>query len=403
MTSMIAPGAPEAEMEAEAEDRVPAAAASEPAPEWLIGFHRSEARRGFYIAGEGYGVVFTDRGEDVLMVSCDNLSSAREEPLGRSPWGYQFVAKNGWSQLGIMTFSPDWFRNDGLLAYLAELGRSGFFRRFRKVVMTGTSMGGYAASAFASLAPGCTVLAFSPQSTLKSDLVPWEKRFPSGRRADWSGAFADGAMEARAAGQVLLVYDPMYQPDADHVLRYQGDNVLRLPARYCGHKSALFLRRAGLLSGVVRAAVEGRLSLAEFQRLYRGGRVLPWYLNAVQNRLIAGGRPHLLPRFARAVRQLGNEPIARGAEARAIAAGAMAPAQRPAPQGPHQRRLAAAARARPAPEAGPLPLEDNPGIDLHQADPTLPALLPSGDLPWQLAQQARRSGSWRAGPAAPDR
>ena len=45
----------------------------------------------------------SDRGSDVLVVSCDNLSSAREDTIDRLPWGYGFVAKNGWSQLGVMT------------------------------------------------------------------------------------------------------------------------------------------------------------------------------------------------------------------------------------------------------------------------------------------------------------
>lgn len=130
--------------DAEGEDILPAEpqAAVEPAPEWLVNFRRSEHKRGFYISGDGYGVVFSDRGSDVLVVSCDNLSSAREDTIDRLPWGYGFVAKNGWSQLGVMTFDADWFRNDGLLTYMQELGQSGFFRRFRKVVMTGTSMGG---------------------------------------------------------------------------------------------------------------------------------------------------------------------------------------------------------------------------------------------------------------------
>ncbi|RCW88291.1 hypothetical protein [Paracoccus lutimaris] len=435
---------PDDDAEAEdllADDPQPAPA-REAAPEWLVNFRRSEFRRGFYVSGEGYGVVFSDRTSEVLVVSCDNLSSAREDTLDRLPWGYGFVAKNGWSQLGIMTFDADWFRNDGLLGYMQELAQSGFFRRFRKVVMTGTSMGGYAACAFASLAPGCTVIAFSPQSTLKKDLVPWESRFPSGRRADWSGAFADGAAESVDAERVFLVYDPGFAPDLQHVERFTAPNVVRLPARYSGHKSALFLRRAGLLSSVVRSTVEGHMSEAEFFRIYRGGRSLPWYLHAVQARLVEGKRHKLLPRFAAAVRKLGNEPIARSAEAKAVEAGVMAPRPRPAaprpavprpsaprpaaprptaagpapqgpagekpapqnaPLGPHQQRLLAAqgrVPEQPAPEFRPAPPPPEPPpepeawADLYHTDPGLPPLQPAGDLPWQLAQRARRQGSW---------
>ena len=353
------------------------------------------------------------------------------------------MAKNGWSQLGVMTFDADWFRNDGLLTYMQELGQSGFFRRFRKVVMTGTSMGGYAACAFASLAPGCTVMAFSPQSTLKKDLVPWETRFSSGRRADWSGPFADGAVESVDAEAVFLVYDPNFAPDLQHAERYTAPNAVRLPARYSGHKSALFLRRAGLLSSVVRGTVEGSMSKSEFFRIYRGGRNLPWYLHAVLARLLETGRHKLLPRFANAVRKMGNEPIARSAEAKAIEAGVMAPrprpahprpaqprpaqprpaqpqpaqpqpaqprpaqagqparprpaqpaaapaARKPAPAGPHQRRIQAA-NAAASDNAAPEP---EVWADLYHADPALPPLQPAGELLWQAAQKTRKHGNW---------
>ena len=74
--------------DAEGEDILPAEpqAAVEPAPEWLVNFRRSEHKRGFYISGDGYGVVFSDRGSDVLVVSCDNLSSAREDTIDRRDW-----------------------------------------------------------------------------------------------------------------------------------------------------------------------------------------------------------------------------------------------------------------------------------------------------------------------------
>ncbi|MFS4439213.1 hypothetical protein ACMA5I_13455 [Paracoccaceae bacterium GXU_MW_L88] len=408
------------------------------APEWLIGFRRSAHQKGFYISGEGYGVVFTDRGEDVLMVSCDNLSSARDDTMDRSPWGYAFVAKNGWSQLGIMTYNADWFRNDDLLTYLASLRDSGFFHRFKKIVMTGTSMGGYAACAFASLAPGCTVIAFSPQSTLDERLVPWEERFNSGRKANWDGLFRDGAVEAKAAKEVFLIYDSEFPPDVRHVERFDSANVTRLPARYSGHKTALFLRRAGLLSSVVKAAVAGELTKKTFDQIYRGGREMPWYINAVQRKLVDTGRHRHLPRFAAAARSMGREAIARSAEAKAVKAGVLAPPTEPdeksaqkaqgkqsgAPNtrfGPHEQRLAAraakeaAAKSEPAegeapkaaqqpravqqPKAAPepAPVQDLESVDLYHEDPSLPPLEKVGTLPWQQAQSMRKSNKWTRG------
>lgn len=375
------------------------------APEWLVDFRRSAFPRGFYRSGQGHGVVFTDRGGDTLVVSFDNLSSARDDSIDRTPWGYGFVAKNGWSQLGVMTFATDWFRNEELLEYLDSLAKSGFFQRFRKVVMTGTSMGGYAACAFASLSPGCTVIAFSPQSTLKKDLVPWEKRFSSGRRSDWSGAHADGAEESRAADKVFIVYDPLFAEDVQHVDRFTGPNVVRLRARYAGHKSALFLRRAGLLSSIVRETVEGGMSETRFYQMYRGGRALPWYMNAVAARISEGKRFHLLPRLAKAFSSLGFEQMARVAIGRAVDAGVIErprPAQaRPRPQPPRRRQPARPAAAPKAVDGEAQAEDQQPQIDLYMSDPNLPPLGEKGELPWQdaIADQdgaAEPAGGWRA-------
>lgn len=297
------------------------AAPVDPAPSWLIDFRRSGHGKGFYQSLGDHALMFADRGGDHLMVSFDNLSSARDESIAREPWGYGFVAKNGWSQLGVMAYAPDWFRSDSLFAALEDLAASGFFRRFRSVTMTGTSMGGYAACAFASLVPGCNVVAFSPQSTLKKDLVPWETRFSSGRKADWRGPYADAAVESGAAKRVFLVYDPQFEPDVKHVERFKLDNAIRLRARYSGHKSALFLRRAGLLSTIVRETVEERLTAPRFYSLYRQGRRLPWFVNALAERLDSNGHQRLLPRLSTAISGMDMPNVQRSIEARAVSAG----------------------------------------------------------------------------------
>ncbi|SFA38713.1 hypothetical protein SAMN04487972_101174 [Paracoccus halophilus] len=283
-----------------------AAAQPDPAPRWLVDWRRSEHRRGFYSALGDHALQFTDRGSDHLMVSFDNLSSARDDRIEREPWGYGFVAKHGWSQLGVLAFAPDWFRSDELFDALRQLAGNGFFRRFRSVTMTGTSMGGYAACAFASLVPGCRVIAFSPQSTLKEDLVPWEERFASGRRADWSGPFADAAEESAAAAQVFLVYDPTFEPDVKHAARFRHPNAIHLRTRYAGHKTALVLRRSSLLSTIVREAVNGELTASRFYAHYRQSRRLPWFLNSVADKAFTRERFGLSARMILFLRQRGQ-------------------------------------------------------------------------------------------------
>lgn len=289
------------------------------APKWLIDFRRSENRRGFYQSLGDYALLYTERSKEHLMVSFDNLSQARDNNLDREPWGYEFVAKNNWSQLGVLAFRPDWFRDDSLFDELRKLADSGFFRSFKSVTMTGTSMGGYGACAFSSLVPGCRVIAFSPQSTLDKARVPWENRFSSGRKANWSGPFADGAEESATAENVFLVYDPNYEPDVLHVNRFTAPNAVYLKARYSGHKSALFLRRAGILSTIVRETVAGRMSEANFAKIYRRGREVPWFVNGLANRIIESGNKLRLERLVRVLKSRDLGSIANMIEKRAAA------------------------------------------------------------------------------------
>ena len=96
----------------------------------------------------------------MLVVSFDNLSAARDAGIDRDSWGYGFVAKNGWSHLGVLAFGANWFRSEDLFAELRALAKSGFFRRFGRVFLTGTSMGGYGRCCKTRRAAGFTRLAW---------------------------------------------------------------------------------------------------------------------------------------------------------------------------------------------------------------------------------------------------
>lgn len=286
--------------------------ANERCPTWLLDLRRSSHQRGFYQSLGDHALIYTDRASDQLVISFDNLSSVRDDTLHRDPWGYSFVAKAGWSQLGVLAFRPNWFRDPVLFAALKQLADTGFFAGFRKVTLTGTSMGGYGACAFASLIPGATVIAFSPQVTLKKELVPWEKRFSSGRKADWSGPYADADAEVAQASDVWLFYDPRCADDLAHINRFQGPNIRHLKMRHAGHKTAFVLRRSGLLSSTVRDIIEGRMTEKAFYASYRSNRRLPWFLNAVADHAADRDRPRLIGRMVRFLHANGQGFAAHG-------------------------------------------------------------------------------------------
>lgn len=310
------------ETEEDAEDQVwaeadddPAADAPAPAarpestviqaPGWLVDLRLSGQAHGFYHSMPNYACTYVARSREHLLVSFDNLASVRENPVSRQPWGYDFVRKENWSHLGILSYVPGWFRDVNLHAYLRSLHDSGFFRQFEQVTMFGTSMGGYGAAAFSSLAPGCRVAAFSPQSTLSPRLAGWDPRYPTGKRADWTGHFSDAAEESRAASQVWLFYDPAVAADSRHVARFDAPNVVRVPLRYADHKTALMLRNGRVLSAVMRDIATGKASLASVMRQYRACRGLPDYVEGLRNRAQKTGGAARLARLEQALKQIG--------------------------------------------------------------------------------------------------
>ncbi|MBE0452763.1 MAG: hypothetical protein IBX58_03695 [Roseovarius sp.] len=276
-------------------------------PGWFAEIHTGGARQGFYTRLENHAVLGIFRDPARLVVTFDNLSNVNDLSPGREPWAYKFLRDNGCSHLAVMARRKDWYRCPQLIAHLRKLAADGLFAGFDKVFFTGTSMGGFAALAFASLAPGATVISFNPQTTLDATLVPWEERFGMGRARDWSLPHSDCAFEIDEVDKAFVLYDPFFTPDRRHVDRLHGDNVIRLKTWCSGHFSPVFLRRANLLKPVMQRALDGTLTPEIFYRLYRDRRMLPWYRRALQTNLQVRGHDRLARIVSPAFRRLRRE------------------------------------------------------------------------------------------------
>lgn len=267
-------------------------------PQWLRDLQNSNWWQGFYHQDKDFAAFFTDRGPGTLFVTFDaNVSDARPRQAPHL-WAHELCRTNNWSQLEMSAFRPHWYRDQSVIDYLVGLKDDGFFDRFQRVVFAGLSMGGSAACAFARLAPGCQVIAFSPQSTLSPQRVPWDRRFPAAGAVDWSGPFGDAAGHLDGARQVHLVYDPREPNDRRHAARLDGANVTHLHAVHAGHKSSVRLLQARLLDAVVEQIVAGRCGQPEFRTLYRQARLHPWYLDVIGQMLHRKQRGTLLQRVA---------------------------------------------------------------------------------------------------------
>ena len=233
----------------------------------------------------------------------DNLSAVNNLSPQRAPWAYKVMRQQGCAHLGVLAHRKDWFREPNLIAEMEAMRDQGLFRGYKNVIFTGTSMGGFAALAFSSLSPGARVLAFSPQSTLDEDIVPWETRFSMGRLRNWRLPFSDAAFEIEPAEQVVVISDPNFDLDQRHVDRLTTPNVIKLKAWYSGHFSPVFLNRADLLKPVMTKMIEGTLTEDVFYRLYRGRRKLPWYKRSLEETLVKKGHKELALRVGPAFRK----------------------------------------------------------------------------------------------------
>ena len=234
----------------------------------------------------------------------DNLSNVNDLSADREPWAYKFVRDNGFSHLSVMARRKDWYRDPQLIDYLQKLSADGFFAEFDKVILTGTSMGGFAALAFASLSPGATVISFNPQTTLEEAIVPWEKRFGMGRARNWALPHSDCAFEIAEVEKAFVLYDPFFEPDRRHIERLEGDNVILLKTWCSGHFSPVFLRRAGLLKPLMQHVFDDTLTAEVFYDMIRARRLLPWYRKSLIANLEERGHDKLAARVTPAFRKL---------------------------------------------------------------------------------------------------
>lgn len=269
-------------------------------PTWYREIYPAGEFDGFYHKLGNHAAAFVERRTTQLVVSFDNLSDAGHPGYDKEAWASAFCRYNNWSHLGVFTQDPSWFRSAPLIAFLEKLRDEGFFRRFENVAFCGTSMGGFAALAFAPLAPGCTVIAFSPQTTLIRERVPWETRFKKADLQDWSLPYSDAAESVAVAGKVYLVHDPFHINDTRQIARLEGKNLVPLRAPGLGHRTALALSRLDVLKPVMGEGILGTLTRESFAAMIRRRGRLWLYRENMARYLRERGREERVPVLERA-------------------------------------------------------------------------------------------------------
>jgi len=228
----------------------------------------AESTGGFFHDMQNHFAAFIPRGR-ILVVSFDNLSSDREQEC-RMPWAEPLCIDNHWSSLGIMMKQKDWFRHPDVWDFFDKLRDEAFFKGFERVVFYGASMGGYGALAFSEAAPGATVLAFNPQTSLDPLVVEGETRWRPGYEiGDWTGRYCDGANAPLFADKTYVFYDPLHTQDRNQCERISGENVFLLPCWHMGHKLPPGFRKMHILKPLTSLAMRGELGKMAFFTLFR--------------------------------------------------------------------------------------------------------------------------------------
>ncbi len=259
--------------------------------EWRAHLEEVGAREGFFRGiGVRHSALYVERG-DTLIVTFENLDHVYERGIDRMPWGYGFVAANGWSMLGMMAHGFTWYRDEDVYAFFDDLRDSGFFSQFKRVIFYGASMGGYAAAAFSAAAPGATVITISPQATLSREIAPWETRYRKAWRRDFSTRYGYAPDMVAEARRMVLFYDPIEPLDAMHAALFTGPNVMKLRCRYFGHRIATLWVRMDVLKPIIHDCVDGTITPARFYTYLRGRRDDMKYQRNMLGRLQERGNP----------------------------------------------------------------------------------------------------------------
>jgi hypothetical protein len=170
--------------------------------------------------------------------------------------------QQAWYHLGLPRCGSDL---DELAVSLRGMLRR---RRVQRLVLAGSSAGGYAAIVFGTLLGADVVLAFSPQTTLDLDVLGrmgdhrWDERLEQLTNADeLNPAWIDlrsALPEARwcEETQYRLYFDEAQRADREHAERLAGLEGVRL-YRFGGggHRVARHMRDSGALARVIERAV----------------------------------------------------------------------------------------------------------------------------------------------------
>ena len=253
--------------------------------EWLANLEETSESRGYFEPlGKRHYAVLTDAAP-TLLVTFETIESILEDSEDELPLGFDLVAANGWSHLGIIAHGNTWFRDQALYNYFDRLVDDGFFEDFDRVIFMGAGMCGYAAAAYSVVAPGCTVMVYNPLASLDPRVTEWDQRFTSMRRTSFTDRYGFAPDMIEAANQVFVFYDPEEEMDAMHAALFTRPHVTKLRCRYLGRHIMQDMIHMDILQPLLETAGTGDDIAKRFHSLFRARHAYSPYLRRLLMRL----------------------------------------------------------------------------------------------------------------------
>lgn len=253
--------------------------------EWLADLQSKGDEPGFFEQiGERHYALLTEA-SPTLLVTFENIDEIRRDNIKGQPLGFDLIKDNGWSHLGLLSNGNTWFRDQAVYDYFDRLMDDGFFEDFDHVIFLGADTCGYAAAAYSVVAPGSTVIAFSPQATMDPRVTEWDHRFKYCRRTSFTDRYGYAPDMIDGADSMFLLYDPEEEMDAMHAALFTRPHVTKLRCRYFGRRILQDLIQMDILQPLITTAGAGEDVAKQFFGLFRSRHNYPPYLQRLLRHL----------------------------------------------------------------------------------------------------------------------
>ena len=234
--------------------------------------------------------------EKPLVFTFDSMDTKSSQSIEeRSGWGQKFLLALGYNVCSFLESDTyRWYRHKEFYQLIETIKAHNVFTCFPRIITYGSSMGGYAASAFANALNADLAILANPISSLNSDAASFETRFLRSKQADWQGPYYDGVDGIKGI-KGYIIYDPLFSLDSKHAKRYLNahKDMKEVKVFGFGHGVLWHLKTMGLLKPLIKSIITNEYEsyYYDFYSALRSRR----NLNKYYKFLLSSENSHLTP------------------------------------------------------------------------------------------------------------